>query len=66
MSTSYSKVVEYKCFNDCNQYGCRGHKLRAVHHNTSDVLIVEIDGKNEYWFDYNMMAALQEALKEGR
>lgn len=66
MSTSYGKVVEYRCLNDCRQEGCPGHTLRAVHHNTSDVLSFEIDGKSEYWFDYNTFKAMIESCKQPR
>ncbi len=64
MSTQYGKIVEYKCFNDCRQEGCPGHKLRVVHHNTSDVMRVEVDGVPWYWFDYNCFKAIRQSYDE--
>ncbi len=58
MSTTYGPEIKFKCFNDCRQEGCPGHAVRAVHSNTSDTLSFEIDGKAEYWFDYNTFKAM--------
>jgi hypothetical protein len=66
MSTSYGKEVKYTCFNDCRQQGCPGHTLRAVHHNTSDILSFEIDGREEYCFDYNCFKAMCESMEEAK
>lgn len=64
MSTSYGKYVEFTCLNDCDQLGCPGHKVRAVHRNTSDTLSFEIDGKVEYSFDYHVFAAMVKSWQE--
>lgn len=44
MATIYCEK-EFKCFNDCMQCGCPGHKMTLSMQTTSDILIVEIDGK---------------------
>lgn len=63
MSTGHGPIIKYTCFNDCRQEGCPGHEIREVFHRTSDVIIFEIDGKREYYFDENCFRAMLEADK---
>jgi hypothetical protein len=60
MGCIYGPMIEFRHLNDCAQEGCPGHKLRVVSSRSSDVLSVEIDGKNEYWFDPNCLKAIIE------
>jgi len=58
MSTTYGQEIKFRHLNDCEQVGCPGHTMKAVHHNTSDTLSFEIDGKAEYWFEYKTFKAM--------
>jgi len=64
VSTSYSEVIQFKCFNDCKMQGCPGHTLRLVRHNTSDTFSVEIDGKAEYHFDPTVLDLITKLYRE--
>jgi hypothetical protein len=63
MSNNYSKTIDYHCTSDCRQEGCPGHKLRLIYHGSSDTVSVEIDGKCEYIFDDDLLAAICTAAK---
>ena len=69
MSRSVSPWVEYKCFHDCSQRGCPGHKVRANYHNTSDILGFDFEWRTgeirqaEYLFDPDQWKAMTEAEK---
>lgn len=45
----------------CRMEGCPGHTLRWRFHHTSDIDIVEIDGKSEYHLDENLWHAMARA-----
>lgn len=64
MGNNYGPVVEYKCFNDCRQEGCPGHKIRFGYSRCSDVEFFEIDGVQEYYFDRNMLKAALESMNK--
>ena len=70
MSRNIGPWVEYKCFNDCAQAGCPGHKVRANYHNTSDTLGFDFQWKDgeetklsEYIFDPDQWKAMKQAAK---
>lgn len=64
----------YKCFNDCIQAGCPGHKMRIEYNSTSDMITLVTLGhkdKNNEWindeievFDRNQLKALTHAFQE--
>lgn len=54
----------YKCFNDCRMDGCPGHKMTSIIQTTSDVLIVDIDGKCWFASDPSQWDTLKEILAE--
>lgn len=65
---------EYKCFNDCRQEGCPGHKMCIKYNTTSDMVELVTTGhkdKNGEWtnsktevFDRNEIKALTKAWEE--
>lgn len=67
MSRNIGPWIEYKCFNDCSQMGCRGHEIRANYYETSDTLGFDRrdkDGKeemSEYVFDPDQWKAMVKA-----
>lgn len=66
MGRTYGPWTEYKCFNDCRQEGCPGHKVREVFCRSSDVLSFEFDdGTAEYW-DLNRWEAMKKAEQAAR
>lgn len=65
VSTRYGTTFEFHCFNDCQQTGCPGHKVRAVFYNTSDTLAFEIDGKTWFHVDHNAFQAMMQSYRTG-
>lgn len=61
MGQNYGPWVEYKCFNDCNQLGCPGHRVREVFCRSSDTLRFEVEGREDVWFDVNQWEAMKQA-----
>lgn len=59
MTHSRGDFIEYRCFNDCRQEGCPGHKLRFERFNTVDLYEV-FDDKGEclFRFDQNEWKAM--------
>lgn len=65
---------EYKCFNDCRQEGCPGHKMQLIYETVSDMVTLVTLGhkdKNGEWtnsktevFDRNELNALGMAWQE--
>jgi hypothetical protein len=64
MGENYGPPIQYKCFNDCRQEGCPGHVVRFGYSRCSDVEYFEIDGKNEYFLDSNMLKAAIESMRK--
>jgi hypothetical protein len=65
MSRDIGKTHKYKCWGDCDPYrGCKGHKIHAEYHNTSDTIKVVIDDKAEYFFDPNVWDAIKLAVSD--
>ena len=58
MSRTTLGEVEYRCFNDCVQTGCPGHKLRVVYYGTADVVEVYENGEPVDFFDPNRLDAI--------
>jgi hypothetical protein len=65
MGCNYTKPIRYEGMNCCLPDGCDGHTLRVVSDRCSDVIMIEIDGKNEYYLDPGVLNAVVEALKGG-
>lgn len=63
MSTLRNEI-EYRCFNDCRQEGCPSHKMTLAIQNTSEIMIVEIDGKPWIFAEPNEWEALKRMLVE--
>lgn len=61
MGTSYGVPVEYKCFSDCTQTGCPGHKVTMNYHRTSDIIIFEFEDGERMCFDPNQWNAMKKA-----
>lgn len=65
---------DYKCFNDCQQTGCPGHKYRLTYAGSSDTIELLRLGhkdKNGEWvndryqiFDKNQLTALANAWEQ--
>jgi len=65
---------EYKCFNDCIQTGCPGHRMQIIYETVSDTVILVTLGhkdKNGEWsngktevFDRNEIKGLCNAWQE--
>lgn len=55
--------MDYRCFEDCKQWGCQGHKMEVTIQNTSEALLVYKDG--ELWFgaDPNEWETLKKLLQ---
>lgn len=64
MSSNWSKVIEYKCMNDCRREGCPCHKLQVQYFNTADIVNVIIDGGQRHCFDDNEFEAMLQAALE--
>jgi len=56
--------IKYSCFNDCKQSGCPSHLMTLSIQNTSEILIVEIDGKHWLSADPSQWEALKTMLGE--
>lgn len=63
MGDNFGPKVEFQHFNDCRQEGCPGHTVRFGYSRCSNVEFFEIDGKNEYFFDRNMLKAALESMR---
>ena len=66
MSREHGPLVEFRCLNDCDQFGCPGHVIREVFDRSTDTYSFEVDGKTYCVFDENMFAALLEAHRAAR
>ena len=64
MSTSFSPELRYRCVNDCRMCGCPGHTLRLRYYHTVDIVILEIDGQQQYCFDDTMFETMIKAHKQ--
>ena len=64
MGDNFGPPISYRCLNDCRQEGCPGHLVRFGYSRCSDVEFFEIDGKCEYFFDENMLAAALESRQK--
>ncbi len=52
-------IRNYRCFNDCRQVGCPGHKLRMIYDTVSDTISCEIDGERYHTYDPNEWRAMK-------
>ena len=58
-----NKTIKYRCNNDCEMSGCKGHKLIGTLQTTNDVVIIKNEeGRHIYSGDMNQTNALLDIL----
>ena len=62
--SNIEREISFRCSDDCKQAGCPGHKMTVFIQTTSDVMIVQIDGKDFIIADPYEWSALKKLLKE--
>jgi hypothetical protein len=55
--------IEYKCFDDCRQWGCPGHKIKITIQTVSEALIVYRDDTFLFGADPNEWRAIKRAIE---
>jgi len=62
MST-LKRSEKFHCFDDCQQSGCPGHTMEVTIQDTSEVMMVYVDGRYLFGCDPNEWNTLKKMVK---